>query len=128
MTEKTSLQEHYSDNILMKANRLVKMDRVERDEEDRNLFRVKGSKVYKVRRIELGEDEDGEAVDDGGMPFVTCDCPNGLARGGRPNCYHSCSVILILQQEAAEHGSGSNDPSELADDDLPGMWSRSDFL
>ena len=109
MTERTSLQEHYSDNILMKANRLVKMDRVERDEEDQNLFRVKGSKVYKVRHIELGEDEDGEAFDDGGMPFVTCDCPNGLARGGRPNCYHSAAVIIVLEKETEQEQEHDSD-------------------
>lgn len=33
------------------------------------------------------------------LPFVRCDCPNGENRTGRPTCYHSAAVIILLTED-----------------------------
>lgn len=112
----TSLTEHYSDSILTKANRLIAQGKVERV--DATTFAVAGSKTYRVNRIELGVDEDGKPIDDDGMPYVTCDCPNGLARGGRPNCYHSAAVIIALEKKIFDETVEAQEDENL-EFDLP---------
>lgn len=109
-TERVSIESHYSNVTLIKANRLIKQERVE--QVDELLFKVKGSQEYQVHLVPLGHDEDGFPIDNGGMPFVTCSCPNGSARGGRPNCYHSAAVLIHLEQEHREeqHDGGGVSP------------------
>ena len=29
------------------------------------------------------------------VPWYTCNCPNGSARGGRPSCYHTAAVAAL---------------------------------
>lgn len=77
----------YSDEVLWKAWLLIKGNHVEVDESSQNSWIVMGSQPYVVRKVE----SEGLQV-----PWVTCTCPNGDARGGRPNCYHTAAVLSII--------------------------------
>lgn len=94
MDDDFDINEFYSQPILIKAHRLVKADKVEVDSERVGVFHVAGSRRYSLQVIPPA---DGDVI-----PWVTCDCPNGLARGGRPSCYHSAAVLLFLGAQAEE--------------------------
>lgn len=73
----------YAHETLVKALKLLKGSKVERVRED--LYNVLGSTMYVTRIVELG---------DGQIPGVTCTCPNGANRSGRPTCYHSAAALV----------------------------------
>ncbi len=50
------------------------------------LYNVEGSELYVCSIIE---------IEDSKTPGVTCNCPNGSNRAGRPTCYHSASVLMV---------------------------------
>lgn len=64
------------------------------------LYDVEGSELYTCNVIEF---EGSDSV-----PGITCTCPNGSNRSGRPTCYHSAAVLLVhmkvdLEEFAEEH-------------------------
>lgn len=75
----------YSHDSLVKALKLIKGGKVVRADGRPELFNITGSDFYVARVIELG---------DGQVPGVTCSCPNGSNRAGRPTCYHSAAALV----------------------------------
>ena len=100
------IDEWYSGPVLSKARGLINQDRVHQDPEATDVFSVRGSTRYRVQVIEEF-DEDAvvkktpEQIAQA-IPFVSCSCPNGNAKGGRPTCYHSAAVILTLMLQQPE--------------------------
>lgn len=82
----------YGDESLWKAWLLIKADKVEEIKE--GMWSVQGSQPYTVHILP----SEGMPV-----PWATCNCPNGDARGGRPNCYHTAAVLSkILEIDLSE--------------------------
>lgn len=79
------LMDLYSYESVLKALKLVKNHKVLRVEGRPDLFNIHGSDLYVARIIELGEES---------TPGVTCTCPNGANRAGRPTCYHSLAALI----------------------------------
>lgn len=88
-----TIEDHYNDKVLIKARRLVAQGKVEQDEQAPNVYWVQGSTRYRVQVAEPVLDDDGQPIDEG-FEWLSCTCPNGSARGGRPNCYHTAAVLL----------------------------------
>lgn len=80
------LDELYSHESLVKAVKLIKNNKI-RDAGRAGLFDVHGSDLYVCNIVEL----EGST----GLPAVTCTCPNGSHRAGRPTCYHSAAAIMV---------------------------------
>jgi hypothetical protein len=104
-------------NILKKAEALLdEPDGVEQDTDHTDVWWVQGSgtKVYRVQVTEeFDEDEVTEEIlierpPETGLAWVTCTCPNGMARGGRPTCYHTAAVLMALEKRYAQERE-SND-------------------
>lgn len=117
------LEDVYKDHTIKKGDSLRRnLHAVQRDAEDPLLWWVKGSggTKYRVQVIQPGPSDDtmvhltdemerngvriGDMLDGkyvvhpaDGLPFVSCTCPNGMNRGGRPQCYHSAAVLIILR-------------------------------
>jgi len=79
------LMDLYSYESVLKALKLLKGKKVWRVEGRPDLFNVEGSQMYVARIIELGEES---------TPGVTCTCPNGANRAGRPTCFHSLAALI----------------------------------
>lgn len=78
--------ERWSAEVVAKAEDLLENDKVRQDPEHGDVWWVVGStsKEYRVQT-------DGET-------WITCTCPNGM-RVGKPTCYHSCAVMMIIEKE-----------------------------
>lgn len=84
------LSDLYSQNTLVKAKKLVENEEVEQDPEKSGVYLVRGtSRHYRVQ-VTTSEESGEEPV-----YIVTCDCPNGMARGGMPSCYHSAAALMV---------------------------------
>ncbi len=83
--DQRSFEDLWSEESIWKASLLLKSDRVH--VEGPNHWVVEGSEIYQVHR--LGSEEILE------VPWYTCTCPNGAARGGRPSCYHTAAVAAL---------------------------------
>lgn len=144
----SELETIYSTATLRKARKLADEEfAVQRDAQDEGIWWVKGSNGTKYRVqfvLPLASDEDeatipldddmerdgvrvGDYVNNvrvippiAGVPLMTCTCPNGANRGGRPQCYHSCAVLLVLQRISSEGYTPPTmtDPSPLNEDFL----------
>lgn len=79
------IHELYSRDSLDKAFKLVKAKRVIPTGRE-GLYNVEGSDLYVCTIIEL---------EDSKTPGITCTCPNGSNRSGRPTCYHSAAVLMV---------------------------------
>jgi hypothetical protein len=75
----------YSYESVLKALKLIRDKKVWRVEGRPDLFNVQGSQMYVARIIDLGEES---------TPGVTCTCPNGANRAGRPTCFHSLGALI----------------------------------
>lgn len=105
MVEKTvlTLEDLYSDNVLAKGRKLLESGKVVQDADRPSVFEVRGSRPYTVTHIETTpDDEDGNPQDDQGIAWLACTCPNGSARGARPNCYHTAAVLLFIRDKWEE--------------------------
>lgn len=103
--EKTvlTLEDLYSDNVLAKGRKLLESGKVVQDADRPSVFEVRGSRPYTVTHIETTpDDEDGNPQDDQGIAWLACTCPNGSARGARPNCYHTAAVLLFIRDNWEE--------------------------
>lgn len=78
--------ELWSEESIWKAKLLLDSERVQ-PLRTPNGWTVEGSELYTVRK--LGSEEVLE------VPWYTCNCPNGSARGGRPSCYHTAAVAAL---------------------------------
>lgn len=95
-----TMESIYSPAVLKRGRKLIEDERIHRSTNE-NRFVVRGSEEYTVAVVPQPTDEDGEPVKTD-LPWVVCSCPNGMARGGRPNCYHSAAVLLMLLDEVDE--------------------------
>lgn len=93
----------YSPETLAKAHELLKADAIERTGD--LVYRVRGSKDYRVQVIE-NRDE---------APWLTCNCPNGIRKGGEPSCYHSAAVLLHIYREEAKGARSLSGPERWSD-------------
>lgn len=108
----------YSDKVLSKAELLAANKvAVQRDAEDESVWWVKGSggSKYRVQVLTNFEDKEIEQGLDI-LPLVSCSCPNGQNRGGRPSCYHSASVLIVLENRTADEHDVMEDPNPLNED------------
>lgn len=80
------MDELYSVESLTKAVDLVRGEKVKPMLGREGIYEVVGSDLYVCHIIEL----EGSKV-----PGITCTCPNGQNRAGRPTCYHSAAVLLV---------------------------------
>jgi len=96
----------WSAESIHKAEDLISHEAVTRDSEHGDVFWVKGSERYRVQT-------DGET-------WITCTCPNGMARS-RPNCYHTAAVLMFIQDKedasVVVHYVGEN-AGEVCDSDI----------
>lgn len=86
------IHELYSRESLDKAFKLVRNGKVE-DAGRPGLYQVHGSELYVCVIVE---------IDDSRVPGVTCTCPNGSNRSGRPTCYHSAAVLMVHTNTSIE--------------------------
>jgi hypothetical protein len=89
--DERGLKDLYTPQTLWKAKQLLLTDSHPEEPAveaiaDRK-WEVSGSERYIVFQLEGPES---------GTPWLTCDCPNGLARGGRPSCYHTAAVMMLI--------------------------------
>lgn len=82
----SDMDELYSIESLTKAIDLVRGEKITQVEGREDLYEVMGSDLYVCHVIEL---------EDSKVPGITCTCPNGSNRSGRPTCYHSAAVLLV---------------------------------
>jgi hypothetical protein len=121
----------YKDHILDKARELVDTERaVQQDASDTSVWWVKGSQGSKYRcQILQPYDPDADPDeapttaqlsaqnDKADIPLLSCTCPNGMNRGGRPTCYHTAAVLLMLgDMEAGREPAVMTDPNPLNED------------
>lgn len=137
-----TLESIYSDGVLAKAKSLAANTMaVQRDAEDPSVWWVKGSGGTKYRVqvvIEMSETDldvrvltetqrdsqnnapyrttDQIREDLMSPPLLSCTCPNGRNRGGRPSCYHSAAVMLILESGEADSRPVMEDSNPLNED------------
>lgn len=78
--------ELWSEESIWKGKLLLDSERVHADETGTS-WSVEGSELYRVHK--LGSEEELQ------VPWYTCNCPNGSARGGRPSCYHTAAVAAL---------------------------------
>lgn len=77
------LWEDYSGYSQGKAIELYDKGGIVKDTETESLvFKVEGANTYRV-----------QLYPGAGM---TCTCPNGMARGGQPSCYHTAAVLYAM--------------------------------
>ena len=62
--------------------------RIRQDLHDPTVFYYKSQNRDKIYRLQ---------VLDGGE-WITCGCPNGMHRGGQPNCYHASELREHIEQ------------------------------
>ena len=74
----------WSHASIRKAEVLIEEGKVHRDPEHPDVFRVEGSKDYRVQTD--------------GKNWLSCSCPNGQ-RTSRPSCYHSAAALMIIRDE-----------------------------
>lgn len=79
------IHELYSKESLDKAFKLVRNGKVKNAGRP-ELFEVQGSELYVCAVIPL---------EDSVTPGITCTCPNGSNRSGRPTCYHSAAALMV---------------------------------
>ena len=131
-----TIESVYSEATIHKAESLVANEyAVQRDAEDSSIWWVKGSGGNKYR-VQVIEEFDEDQVTDGklrpgtaqfeegqepstGLAWLICSCPNGMNRGGRPKCYHTCAVLLILERGKADERPVMEDPNPLNEDFIP---------
>jgi hypothetical protein len=83
----------YSPESIWKAKLLIQSEAIEKIRE--TTYTVAGSKPYVVQILDGGADQP--------VPWATCSCPNGTARGGRPSCYHTAAVLAtILEKDLSD--------------------------
>lgn len=82
------LEDLYSEESLYKAGNLVADGYVTKVNDA--TYVVQGSQPYTVRIL--------RSDDDTLVPWAICDCPNGVARGGRPSCYHTAAVLSLVTE------------------------------
>ena len=139
-----TIESVYKDATIRKAEGLLANKyAVQRDAQDPMVWWVKGSagKKYRVQVIvAFDEDQvsegtpdrwvDGQLVEgvkpETGLEYVSCTCPNGMNRGGRPTCYHTAAVLIILRDgKADEHPvMESTDPHDedfIRDDEVASL-------
>ena len=136
-----TIHDIYTDATLAKARTLLTNEyAVQQDAEDESVYWAKGSAGSKYRvqvirpvsaddestmsmnadleasGVRYGDYVDGKRVipGDDAIPFVSCTCPNGLNRGGRPSCYHTAAVLLMLEEGTEPHIMESADPLDEA--------------
>lgn len=85
----------WSSESIRKAEDLVLLGRVHRDADAPEVFFVEGSQIYRVQT-------DGEE-------YITCTCPNGM-RKGRPHCYHTAAVLIMIRDEQESERPGQGPP------------------
>jgi hypothetical protein len=78
--------ELWSEESIWKGKLLLDGERVHPNPSGTS-WAVEGSELYSVHK--LGSEEVLE------VPWYTCNCPNGSARGGRPSCYHTAAVAAL---------------------------------
>lgn len=86
------IDELYSSESLGKAFKLVRSSKVESAGRP-GLYQVHGSELYVCTVIEL----EGSKT-----PGITCTCPNGSNRSGRPTCYHTAAVLMVHTERDIE--------------------------
>lgn len=74
----------WSAESIQKAESLIEDGKVRRDDTHDDVFFVAGSEAYRVQTD--------------GHEYITCTCPNGMARS-RPNCYHTAAVLMFIQDK-----------------------------
>lgn len=79
------IHELYSPDSLDKAFKLIRNNKV-KDAGRPGLYQVEGSDLYVCAIVEIPDSK---------VPGVTCTCPNGSNRTGRPTCYHSAAVLMV---------------------------------
>lgn len=130
-----TLRDIYKDATFVKARKLLTNEyAVQRDADDESVWWVKGSagSKYRVQVIDPGDEEDvirltpeleAQGIGYGcfvagkrvvaptdSVPLVSCTCPNGMNRGGRPQCYHTLAVLLSIEENVEPHIMESPDP------------------
>lgn len=108
-----TIETAYSAAIVKKAEALVSEGVVNRAEGSTDLWEVPGStgRLYVVQVVPAFDpdaDEDDEDLKHA-LPWMSCTCPNGANRGGRPSCYHTAAVALVLEQERAAETEAGED-------------------
>jgi hypothetical protein len=92
--DEASYEDLYSVESIWKARLLNEGGYVEKVSDA--LYTVAGSQQYAVHILEGGADQP--------VPWATCSCPNGQARGGRPSCYHTAAVLAkILDKDLSSY-------------------------
>lgn len=93
----------YSASVLKKAQALIDDGVVTRAEGEEDVWEIPGStgRLYVVRVVDAFDPDEPDA-DPNVLPWMSCTCPNGANRGGRPACYHTAAVALVLQEERGE--------------------------
>lgn len=80
-------EETFSAESLWKGRMLVLRNKIKQVEGAREgLFEVQGSELYVTNVVSL----QGSV-----LPGVTCTCPNGSSRAGRPTCYHAAAALML---------------------------------
>lgn len=85
--DRRGYEDLYSPETIWKASLLIADDRVHPREDFANSWIVEGSQAYVVHMLP------SEGLE---VPWATCNCPNGEARGGRPSCYHTAAVLALV--------------------------------
>jgi len=121
-----TIEDIYKPATLAKARKLLSNEyAVQRDAEDESVWWAKGSTGSKYRvqlltgvtpeeSIERDLAGDTSSTPDGFVPLLSCTCPNGMNRGGRPQCYHTAAVLLMLEEGKEPHIMENPDPVDEA--------------
>lgn len=142
-----TIEDIYKDTTIRKAEKLrSSVHAVQRDAEDETVWWCKGStgSKYRVqvlqitseeeleRRVQIEQERDahsGVAVRSSEfiragfeqVPLMSCTCPNGMNRGGRPQCYHTAAVLLILRDGTQDQHPVMENTDPINEDFLEGV-------
>lgn len=142
-----TIEDIYKDTTIRKAEKLrSSVHAVQRDAEDETVWWCKGStgSKYRVQVLQILDEEelqrraeieqvreaqtsfstrtiDQIKEDFTRVPLMSCTCPNGMNRGGRPQCYHTAAVLLILREGTQDQHPVMENTDPINEDFLEGV-------
>jgi hypothetical protein len=89
----------FSEAVRTRARTLLAdPDRVEADEQHRNIWYVRGSDGETRYRVQCDFDQAFRT-----LSWITCTCPHGLNVGaGETACYHAAAVLMLIRDMEPE--------------------------
>ena len=95
---------NFSDDVLLKAERLIETKRINQDPDHEELWFVKSSRGDSTYRVQSDYDSKTNH-----LRYISCTCPHGLNSGGSARCYHVAAVLMLIRDARRAQLEGAPD-------------------